>query len=86
MIGGYDMVFRGPLPDLERIRSFWPDAVIENADSQDIFIYESEAHRLSWNRDGATEENNSSLLYIIAVVVDGEGSPLADFVSEMFSG
>jgi len=71
-IGGDDITFDDIQPDtivktIQAIKRFWPDHIIENDGEIEYFIYKDLDAYDSWEKFGATTENENSMIYVIVL-------------------
>lgn len=70
MIGGLDIII--PAKDtpelrllvLQYIKSKWPDGCVE-VEGQDHFFYKDAASQAAWEKEGGTDQNQDTMIYII---------------------
>jgi hypothetical protein len=74
MIGGYDIILFHELPEAEALellvstaKALWPSCVLEPDDwgPNEVFVYETQEAKDSWDTNGATDENDPKMVHLI---------------------
>lgn len=69
-IGGADHIFSGDVrrEALVCLKAAWPNAVVEVGDDPalgEIFVYRDPKALEDWERDGGTDENQDTMVYLL---------------------
>ena len=79
---------------MELIATFWPNLVVESFDDdheQDVFVYDCQASKESWDDEGSTETNCDNMIQVISqigsltVVHDGNDA-IVEKIKEVLNG
>lgn len=57
---------------VEVVKQFWPNAILEVDGSDSSYIYPNENAKTSWDNEGWSEENDTTMILVVQNNDDGE--------------